>query len=128
MTKHIKLTGKTAPTIRDISVVAPKVKLERVTEAMGAEMVAEGTQNLRGAPPSLVALRQELARRLRSTGGRPSLEGTSRRQKIPLSDEDWSLLEELAQKTSTEALSATPGQIASVLLHQALNSINRQGA
>ena len=64
------------------------------------------------APGSLLAeLRQALAAALKSSGGRPTLEGTARRQKIPMSDPDWAKLEELARAFRAEGVHATAGQV-----------------
>ncbi|MCO5169668.1 MAG: hypothetical protein M9894_25295 [Planctomycetes bacterium] len=91
-----------------------------VARALGAEPV--GRVDAR-AIPSMDGLHRELAERLRSTGGRPALEGATRRQKIPLTDADWNELERLSER-----LDATPGQIASVLLHQVLANLDVEQA
>jgi hypothetical protein len=65
-------------------------------------------------------LRRESESRVRSTGGRPALEGATKIQKIPLKPEDWSRLEELADQLSRQGVSATAGQVASVLVHSQL--------
>src|SRR5207247_2369964 len=77
-------------------------------------------ENAQGAPISLHALRRELETRVRSTGGRPALEGATKIQKIPLKPEDWSRLEELAAQLSRQGVSATAGQVASVMVHNQL--------
>lgn len=73
-----------------------------------------------GAPIGLHALRRELESRVRSTGGRPALDGATKIQKIPLKPEDWSRLEDLAARLSREGVSATAGQVASVMVHKQL--------
>lgn len=55
-----------------------------------------------------------------STGGRPSLEGTDRRQKIPTSDADWKRFEEIAERLTDAELRPSAGQVAGVLLHESL--------
>jgi hypothetical protein len=91
-----------------------------VAKALGAEPVGKVDSR---ATPSMAGLYRELAERLRSTGGRPALQGATRRQKIPLTDADWNELERLSER-----LSATPGQIASVLLHQILANLDLEEA
>jgi hypothetical protein len=76
-----------------------------------------------GGPITLHALRRELETRIRSTGGRPALEGATKIQKIPLRPEDWSRLEELAARLSQQGVSATAGQVASVMVHTQLESL-----
>jgi hypothetical protein len=62
---------------------------------------------------------------LRSTGGRRSLEGASKRQKIPLLEGDWERLQEIAEASQSEGIHPTPAQVASILLHRALNEIKQ---
>jgi len=71
------------------------------------------------------ALRAEVTSRLSSSGGRPSLDGTTRRQKIPLSDTDWALLEQLAENLADQEYRPSPSQVASILLHRALKSLSQ---
>jgi hypothetical protein len=75
------------------------------------------------APLTLFALREELVHRLQSSGGRPALAGTTRRAKIPLSDEEWGQLEELAAAIASPGFAPSAGQVASVLLSLSLHSV-----
>jgi hypothetical protein len=70
--------------------------------------------------PLLGQLRLELAAGIRSRGGRPALEGTARRQKIPMTDADWAKLEALAEKFRADGVHATAGQVGAQLLHDAI--------
>lgn len=83
---------------------------------------------LPGAPGSitLYALRQELLGRRQSSGGRPGIEGTSFRAKIPLGQRDWQRLESLAATLSAEGFSPSAGQVGSVLLSLALRSLTEE--
>ena len=47
----------------------------------------------------------------------------SKIQKIPLKPEDWSRLEELASELSRRGVSATAGQVASVMVHSQLKRL-----
>ena len=78
-----------------------------------------------GGPVSLATVRAELARTLKSTGGRPSIEGSDRRFKIPLSDTQLQALEEVAAEVSSPGFSPSPGQIASVLVSLGLRGIGK---
>jgi hypothetical protein len=71
-------------------------------------------------PSPLTSLREHLAAALKSTGGRPALEGTARRQKIPMSDSDWAMLEELALGFRADGVHVTAGQVGAQLLHEAI--------
>src|SRR5438045_2929048 len=120
--KRIKIIGKAQPLVRDKGPAQPLIDPSTVAEALGAaeaESVPAG-----GSPPSFTALRYELSQRLSSTGGRPALRGTDRRQKIPLSNEDWMRLCELAKRVADLDPRPAPAQIASALLHLALENLD----
>ncbi len=122
MAAKLKITSRSAGAIRHTGRAARPVGPEAITKALGAaEIVAR--ENVRGAPISLHVLRQELQSRVRSTGGRPALEGATKLQKIPLKPEDWSRLEALADELSRQGVSATAGQVASVMVHSQLEHL-----
>lgn len=56
--------------------------------------------------------------------GFPSNEGTVRRQKIPLDDEDWARLLRIARRFDQDRLHPTPGQVASALLRISLANLD----
>lgn len=121
MATKLKITSRSAGAIRHAGTAARSVGPEAIAKALGAEIVPR--QNVHGAPISLHALRRELESRVRSTGGRPALEGATKIQKIPLKPEDWSRLEELADELSRQGVSATAGQVASVMVHSQLEHL-----
>jgi hypothetical protein len=104
-----------------VGTVAQPVGPKAIAKALGAEIVSP--ENVHGAPISLYALRRELESRVRSTGGRPALEGATKIQKIPLKPEDWSRLDTLAGELSRQGVSATAGQVASVMVHNQLERL-----
>src|SRR2546425_13186781 len=118
MAGKLKITSRSTGAIRHVGPAARPVAPEAIAKALGAELMSR--ENAHGAPISLHALRQELQSRVRSTGGRPALEGATKIQKIPLKPEDWSRLEELAAQLSQQGVSATAGQVASVMVHKQL--------
>src|SRR2546421_3163917 len=93
MAAKLKITSRSTGAIRHVG-PGPASGPEAIAKALGAELMSR--ENTHGAPISLHALRQELQSRVRSTGGRPALEGATKIQKIPLKPEDWSRLEALA--------------------------------
>jgi hypothetical protein len=93
-----------------------------VADALGGEPCPEHIEGQPG-PVTLYALRQELIRRRHSSGGRPGIEGTSFRAKVPLADQDWQRLEAIASSLSAHGFTPSPGQVASVLLSIALRSV-----
>lgn len=123
MKQRIKSSSKPLPLIVATNKKAPKIESELITKALSAEKMQQPLSSFKGSPSALIALRQELYERLRSTGGRRSLDGVSRRQKIPLTKEDWEVLQKLAEESQSEKVHPSPAQIASVLLHQALKEL-----
>ena len=118
MASKLKITSRSVGAIRPKGATFRSVGPDTIAKALGADEVVR--ENLHGAPISLHALRRALESRIRSTGGRPSLEGATKIQKIPLKPEDWSRLEELAARLSRQGVSATAGQVASVMVHKQL--------
>ena len=113
----IKVESKTYRKILTTGNKLNRVAGADVARAIGAEPKVSVTR--KHSSVALFGLREALATRLESTGGRPSL-GLSRRQKIPLADADWELLCKLAQALTDNERHPTPGQVASELLHQRL--------
>jgi hypothetical protein len=122
MSKRIKTVETTLKPIRDTGPALPRVAPDAVQEALGAELVADGLAGVL-APLTLYTVREELVQRLQSSGGRPGLSGVSRRAKIPLSDQEWLGLEELAAAISSPGFAPTAGQVASVLLTLSLHAV-----
>jgi hypothetical protein len=120
----------TEPTVKHIQTSEPAVRRidpQAVADALGAESCSERVEGQPG-PVTLFALRQELFRRRQSSDGRPGIEGTSFRAKIPLGDQDWQRLEALATALSAEGFAPSAGQVASVLLSLALRSVTADPA
>ncbi len=126
MAKRIR---DTAPPVKRIQPSEPAVRRldpQAVAEALGGEPMAGHVEG-RPGPLTLHVLREELLRRRHSSGGRPGLEGTNLRAKVPLNDQDWAQLEELAGSLSAEGFAPSAGQVASVLLSLALRSVTQAG-
>jgi hypothetical protein len=124
MNRRIKTSSKPLPSVRTTSRRAPSIDGTMVAKALGAEDVSKQDTQLQGSPPALFALRQELYQRLWAMRHEQSLEGTAQYQKIPISDEDWGRLRKLAEFSHNEGIYPTPEQVASILLHQALATLD----
>src|SRR5437660_615480 len=72
MTKRIKTTEATVRPIRDTSTCLPRIDPAQVQEALGAEASDEALERAL-SPVTLFAVREELVKRLQSSGGRPAL-------------------------------------------------------
>jgi hypothetical protein len=123
MNSRIKSTSKPLPGVKTKSKGQRTIAKAKVGKSIGAKRVEAVKDEVAGSPPSLFGVRQELYQRLRSTGGRRSLEGAVRRQKIPLLEGDWERLEKVATLSASEGIQPTPAQVASILLHKALNEL-----
>ena len=125
----VSLMQAKKPTVKRVRDVGPKMrKLDaaEVAKALGGEPT--GLKTLGSlAPISLMNVRVALFDRLQSNGGRPSLSGTTRRVKIPISDIEWAKLEAMAAEMSSEGFSPSPGQVAGVLLSNAIQSVTSDG-
>ena len=100
-------------------------KRKYVTAGRGSGRQPEGDGDRALASSSLLGqLRLELAAGIKSRGGRPALEGTARRQKIPMTDADWEKLEALASALRVDGVHATAGQVGAQLLHDAIAQVS----
>jgi hypothetical protein len=122
MTKRIYTTEPTVKRIRDRSTTFPRVEPNDVAAALGAVPTADRLHDVLG-PITLFAVREELVKRLQSSGGRPALAGATRRAKIPVGDQDWLELEKLAAAIASAGFAPTAGQVASVLLTLSVRTV-----
>lgn len=106
--------------IKDTSKAQRKIGKAEFVGLIGAEDTGIKVNRKLG-PLSMHALKKFLMQKLRSSGGRPTIEGrANKRNKIPMVAGDWEKLEALAQKYADQ-LKTTPGQIAAAIIHQVLN-------
>jgi hypothetical protein len=119
MAKRIVATDTGQKRIRDIGPGARRVDPAVVAKALGAEETGV-TLGREGSPMSSFQVRSELVNRLRSSGGRPALEGATRRVKIPVTESQWQELEELAASFTDLGFVPSAGQVASVLISLSL--------
>jgi len=121
---RLVVTDKPKPRLE---VVEPRtrrrIKPEEIAKGLRAERAGAAPSG--GSPMSAYAIRQELFRRLRSTGGRPALDGADVKPKIPMRQSQWKKLEELAKRVETDSFHPTPAQLASVILDDAIDQFER---
>jgi hypothetical protein len=124
--KRIKIVGPREQTVRSTTPTAKAIDPEVLAQSLGAHYV--GSVDGDGSSlsnPAFAGLRRRLLSALRSTGGRPGLAGTERRQKIPMTDRDWKQLEDLAALLCSDGFAPTPGQVAGQLLHDAIEQVKQ---
>jgi len=115
------------PTVARLELQEPTVRRldpAEVAQALGAEPTGDKVPN--AGPLTLYALRAELYRRRISKGGRPGIDGADQRPKIPVSDQDWADLEKLAAELGGPGHSPSAGQVASILLSLAIESVKNE--
>jgi hypothetical protein len=122
VTKRISTSDPTVKRLHDSSSNVRRLDPKIVADALGGELCPERIEGQPG-PITLYALRQELLRRRHSSGGRPGIEGTSFRAKVPVGEQDWLRLEAIAASLSAQGFTPSAGQVASVLLSMALRSL-----
>jgi hypothetical protein len=125
MTKKIRLTDRPLRRIRDTGPCLPRLDPAEVAKALGAEPTGVRVEKPLG-PLVLFAVRQELFRRLQSSGDQTELNGATHRPTIPLNDQEWAKLEELAAAISSPSFTPSAAQVASVLLTLSLQAVGSE--
>jgi len=120
----IRTTPSTVKRIVTTPSTLQRVDPALVAAALGAEPTGDKLPS--AGPLTLYALRSEVYRRRKSSGGRPGIEGTDSRAKIPVNAGEWEELEALATTLTSEGNSPSAGQVASVLLSMALESVRSE--
>lgn len=120
----IKLVARTARnTLKNTSRKPIPLPIRDVVTALNGRPLAMKVGNT-GAPVALLAIREALMERLRSTGGRPALSGDSSRQRVQVSAEDWQIITSIANRVEVGRHKPSPAQVASVLIHFALENVS----
>ena len=121
-------TTKRAKRIVNTSPPARSLEADIVASALDGQPTGFKLENDTN-PISLFQVRMELSRMLTSTGGRPSLAGMQDKVKIPRFAEDWVKIEALAA-AAAEGMPFRPtaAQVATVLLHEALERLSNEEA
>jgi len=110
-------SGKKAVRIRDTSSRGERVDPQAIASAFDAKPAAS-TKGF-----DVFEVREAMSRLLRSSGGRPSLEGSNDQAKIPKIEADWEKLAELALASNDLTHKPSIGQMAAVVLHLALERL-----
>lgn len=123
MSKRIKDTSRQAERIQHSGGTLPRIEPAEFAAALGAEPCGERLSGDVGLI-SLAQVGHELMKRLRSTGGRPSLANATEVCKVPLTPDDMAALEKIISAIE-RATGTRPslGQLASVILTMHLKAI-----
>jgi hypothetical protein len=106
--------------LEDQSPTFERVESDEIEHALGATGDARTASLSAGSPFSLWALRSRLLTDVISTGGRPARKEAVARKKIPMTEAEWALLDEITRVLNRRGGKATPGQVAGILLHQSM--------
>jgi hypothetical protein len=119
-----KLVARTAR--EQLKSVAPRKPASLSTRDVIAAFGGKSLQMKVGdvtAPVTLLTIRDALMDRLRSTGGRPALSGEGSRQRVQVSPDDWERIMDIARHVEVGRHKPSPAQVASVLIHLALERV-----
>jgi len=93
----------------------------RIAAALGAARVVEVDRRRIGGPLDLLALREELNRRLRSSGGRPTDPAWTVSRQVPFKEDSWTRLQDLASEVGASGRRVGPAQVAALLIESSLD-------
>ena len=124
MARRIVVSEPTVQRIVDNGSKQRRIDPQSVADALGAEKTSVILSPEQG-PFSLFAVREALINAIQSQRGRgrPAIHGATRRQKIPLREEEWMQLCHLAESFRKAGVKTTAGQLACILLHTALQQL-----
>lgn len=92
---------------------------DEVAALLGAE-VTEDIGPVRLDPIGLGVLAGRIAKRLVSTGGRPTDKSWELARKVPMKRETWAKLEQDSKKFASRGVRVAPGQLAAMALERGL--------
>ena len=103
----------------------------RTYERIGADEISQSLSakaddkvlGSRGSPFSFWTLRSRLLSDVVSTGGRPGRKEAVTRKKIPMTETEWGLLDEITRVLNLRGVKATAGQVAGILLNQSMTEV-----
>jgi len=114
-----------AKLIKDISKTQKRISYRLLEKTLGAKQIGIKIDT-RKAPIFLFELRQFIMEKLISSGGRPKLDGASKkRNKIPFLEDDWDKLKSIADYyKKKDGINISPGQLVSAIVHSFISHID----
>jgi len=108
--------------LEDQSETFDRIEPETIEHALNAKASSVRVGEA-GSPFSLGAIRSRLLGELVSTGGRRGRKEAFSLKKIPLTEREWKILDEITALVKSRGVNATPGQVAGILLHQSMTEV-----
>jgi hypothetical protein len=100
------------------------LSLEEAVELLEPDAIEEvDTGSL--DPLGLSALATRVARRLVSTGGRPTDKSWTVAKRVPMKESTWAKLEQVSEQSGRRGLRVAPGQLAAIALETGLERLVR---
>lgn len=96
---------------------------DRLAEGLGASRVVDLGSRPIGGPLDLLALRYEIATRLRSSGGRPSDPEWTISRQVPFKEDSWRRLQTLANEVGTRDRRVGAAQLAAMIIEYGLDEV-----
>lgn len=103
------------------SINKPNVDWE---EALGASRKVPVKTRRVTSPLDVLALREEIGERIRSTGGRPTDPEWTIQRQVPFRPETWQQLQQMADDLRATGASASPAQLAALFIERAVKAIS----
>jgi len=101
------------------------LSLEEAVELLEPDAIEEvDTGSL--DPLGLSALATRIARRLVSTGGRPTDKSWTVAKRVPMKESTWTQLEQECKRSACRGLHVAPGQLAAIALEKGLEQFGRE--
>ncbi len=91
--------------------------------ALGADHAIPVANASFATPIDLLALREEVVARIRSTGGRPTDQTWTLERQVPFRAEVWKALQEMSEQMRETGASASPAQLAALFIEQGVRAL-----
>ncbi len=108
--------------IVDTSPTHEPIEAGEISQSLGAKANDRAISRV-GSPFSFWALRSKLLSDLVSTGGRPGRKEAVARKKVPMTESEWALLDEITRVLNMRGVKASAGQVAGILLNQSMTEV-----
>ena len=102
------------------------LSIEEAADLLGAERGVD-VGPVRMDPISMRAIATRIAKRLASTGGRPTDASWEIKRKVPMKRSTWDELQRLSDRLAEENVRVAAGQVAAIALERGLSVLKKEG-